>query len=233
MNTFGEISWESSFDGDKKTNNKDIWMRLEDGDNEIRLLTLPYQYTVHKYKKEGDKGYGQKVYCSKIHGTCPLCDAGDKPKSRWLFGVIDRKKGAYKILDVSYAVLSDIRKLNKNAQRWGDPLKYDLNIVVDRNGGPTGYYSVQPLPKEPLTAADQKIKDEVDFDDLKRRVTPPTPDQVQKRLDKLNGVESSVTTMIATTPMIATPVASKVSSAPSTMNHDEDDMDDLFPAHQE
>lgn len=225
MTTFGEISWDSSFDGDKKANNKDIWMRLEDGDNEIRLLTLPYQYTVHKYKKEGEKGFGNKVYCSKVHGSCPLCEAGDKPKARWLFGVIDRRKGAYKILDVSYAVLSDIRKLNKNSQRWGDPLKYDLNIVVDRDGGPTGYYSVQPLPKEPLSAADQKIKDEMDLDDLKRRVTPPTPDQVQKRLDKLNGTDAS------STQTTSTPV--KMAATPSSVDlHDDDDMDDLFPAHQ-
>lgn len=231
MATFGEVSWDSSFDGDKKANNKDIWMRLEDGDNEIRLLTLPYQYTVHKYKKEGEKGFGNKVYCSKVHGSCPLCDAGDKPKARWLFGVIDRRKGAYRILDVSYAVLSDIRKLNKNSQRWGDPLKYDLNIVVDRDGGPTGYYSVQPLPKEPLSAADQKIKDEMDVDDLKRRVTPPTPEQVQKRLDKLNGVEGSVTT--ATNG--STAPSSKMAATPSSvdLHDDEDDMDDLFPAHQE
>jgi len=225
MTTFGEISWDSSFDGDKKANNKDIWMRLEDGDNEIRLLTLPYQYTVHKYKKEGEKGFGNKVYCSKVHGSCPLCEAGDKPKARWLFGVIDRRKGAYKILDVSYAVLSDIRKLNKNSQRWGDPLKYDLNIVVDRDGGPTGYYSVQPLPKEPLSAADQKIKDEMDLDDLKRRVTPPTPDQVQKRLDKLNGTDASSTQTTST--------QVKMAATPSSVDlHDDDDMDDLFPAHQ-
>lgn len=230
MATFGEVPWDSSFDGDKKANNKDIWMRLEDGDNEIRLLTLPYQYMVHKYKKEGEKGFGNKVYCSKIHGSCPLCDAGDKPKARWLFGVIDRRKGAYRILDVSYAVLSDIRKLNKNSQRWGDPLKYDLNIVVDRDGGPTGYYSVQPLPKEPLSAADQKIKDEMDVDDLKRRVTPPTPEQVQKRLDKLNGVEGT-----ATAATNGTPVSNKMAATPSSvdLHDDEDDMDDLFPAHQE
>ena len=45
-----------------------LWMRLEDGDNEIRLLTLPYQYTVHKYKKEGEKALETKFTAPKFTG---------------------------------------------------------------------------------------------------------------------------------------------------------------------
>lgn len=190
MTTFGEVSWEEDVQGignSKQTNNKDTWLRLEEGSNEMRLVTQPYQFLVHRYKKEGDPGYGQKINCSSIHKSCPVCDLGDKVKPRWLLGVISRKTGTYKILDVSFAVFSQIRKLARNTQRWGDPTKYDIDIVVDKNGGATGYYSVQPISKEPLSAADQKIKDDADLDDLKKRVTPPTPDQVQKRLDKLNG----------------------------------------------
>jgi len=37
--------------------------------------------------------------------------------------------------------------------------KYDIDVVVDKNGGATGYYSVQPIAKEPLSASDQVIKD--------------------------------------------------------------------------
>lgn len=190
--TFGEVSWNDDVfpgsEGKKNTNSKDLFLRLEEGSNEMRLVTQPFQYLVHKYKKEGDPGFGQKVNCSAIHGSCPLCDLGDKAKPRWLIGVISRKTGTYKILDISFAVFSQIRKLARNTQRWGDPTKYDIDIVVDKNGGATGYYSVQPISKEPLSAADQKIKDEADLDDLKRRVTPPTADLVQKRLDKINGL---------------------------------------------
>lgn len=219
MTTFGEISWDSEdVAGSDKKNNKDIWLRLDDGSNEMRLITQPFQYLVHKYKKEGDPGFGQKVYCSSIHKSCPLCDAGDKPKQRWLLGVISRKTGTYKILDISFAVFSQIRKLAKNTQRWGDPTKYDIDIVVDRNGGATGYYSVQPISKEPLSAADQKIKDEADLDDLKRRVTPPTPDQVQKRLDKINAGDAGKKPAVASKPVVK----------PVSAEDDEDDSEE-FP----
>lgn len=197
MSTFGEVSWNDDVfngsEGKKNTNSKDLFLRLEEGSNEMRLITQPFQYLVHKAKKDASnpKDFGQKVACSAIHGSCPLCETGDKAKPRWLLGVIERKKGTYKILDISFAVFSQIRKLARNTQRWGDPTKYDVDIVVDKNGGATGYYSVQPISKEPLSATDQQIKDNVDFDDLKRRVTPPTPDVVQKRLDKINGVTST------------------------------------------
>lgn len=80
MTTFGEISWNDDvFSGEKKqTNSKDLFLRLKEGTNEMRIVTQPFQYLVHKYKKEGDAGFGQKVSCSMIHGSCPLCALGDK-----------------------------------------------------------------------------------------------------------------------------------------------------------
>lgn len=232
MTTFGEVSWNDDVfggsDGKKNTNSKDLFLRLEEGSNEMRLVTQPFQYLVHKYKKEGDTGFGQKVSCSQIHGSCPLCDAQDKAKPRWLLGVIARKTGTYKILDISFAVFSQIRKLARNTQRWGDPTKYDIDIVVDKNGGSTGYYSVQPVSKEPLSATDQQLKDNADLDDLKRRVTPPTADLVQKRIDKLNGVVAG-----AAAPAVAkkAPVKAAVAKAPAVSMTDDESMDESFPAY--
>lgn len=226
MNTFGEVSWEDDvFSGaDKKSNAKDLFLRLDEGSNEMRIVTQPFQYLVHKYKKDPNnpKDFGQKVSCSAIHGSCPLCSAGDKAKPRWLLGVISRKTGTFKILDVSFAVFSQIRKLARNTARWGDPTKYDIDIVVDKNGGATGYYSVQPISKEPLSAADQQVKDNIDMDDLKRRVTPLTPDQVQKRIEKINGGEAAVA---APTP--GKKPEQKQKPAPVSM----DDDDDAFPSY--
>ena len=229
MTTFGEVSWNDDiFGGSEKkgSNAKDLFLRLEEGSNEMRLVTQPFQYLVHKYKKDANnpKDFGQKVSCSAIHGSCPLCTSGDKAKPRWLLGVISRKTGTYKILDVSFAVFSQIRKLARNTQRWGDPTKYDIDIVVDKNGGATGYYSVQPISKEPLSAADQQIKDNIDLDDLKRRVTPLTPDQVKSRIDRINGVTDGSTPATATQP-------AKKASAPQPAPVSMDDDDDSFPSY--
>jgi len=234
MTTFGEVSWtDDVFGGDDKkhTNSKDLFLRLDEGPNEVRLITQPFQYLVHKYKKEGDPGFGMKVQCSAIHGSCPLCADGDKAKPRWLLGVISRKTNTYKILDISFAVFSQIRKLAKNPKK-GDPMKYDLNIEVDKNGGATGYYSVQSYDKEPLSATDQLIKDSVDFDDLKRRVTPPSADIVQKRIDKINGA-----TDVNTAP-VAVKVGGKVDTKPGTAKvtpavsmADDSELEMTFPDH--
>jgi hypothetical protein len=236
MSTFGEVSWNDDVYGgsDKKqTNSKDLFLRLEEGSNELRLITQPFQYLVHKHKKEGDPGFGQKVSCSAMHGTCPLCTAGDKAKPRWLLGVISRKSGTYKILDISFAVFSQVRKLARNTQRWGDPTKYDMDVVVDKQGGATGYYSVQPISKEPLSAADQKIKDDIDFDDLKRRVTPPTADIVQKRIDKINGVVPD-DTVAATGRAVAVTVNTSTNTSPVSMTDDDDDeLGNAFPSYDE
>ena len=106
MTTFGEINWSDDVfggqDGKKNTNSKDLFLRLDEGPNEVRLITQPFQYLVHKYKKADDTGFGQKVQCSAIHGSCPLCAMGDKAKPRWLLGVISRKTNTYKILDISF-----------------------------------------------------------------------------------------------------------------------------------
>lgn len=231
MSTFGEVSWNDDVYGGsekKQTNSKDLFLRLEEGSNEMRLITQPFQYLVHKYKKEGDPGFGQKVACSAMHGSCPLCTAGDKAKPRWLLGVISRKTGTYKILDISFAVFSQVRKLARNTQRWGDPTKYDMDIVVDKNGGATGYYSVQPISKEPLSAADQKIKDDVDFDDLKRRVTPPDAATVQKRMDKINGIVSADVTAAPAGKTAAAPAKAK---APVVSMTDDEELGNSFPAY--
>jgi hypothetical protein len=225
MSTFGEVSWDQDVFGgqEKKVNSKDLFLRLDDGSNEMRLITQPYQYLVHKYKKDENDKFGQKVSCSAIHGSCPLCDTGDKAKPRWLLGVISRKTGTYKLLDISFAVFSQIRGLAKNTQRWGDPTKYDVDVIVTRNAPPMGYYSVQPIAKEPLSAADQVIKDNIDFDDLKRRVTPFTPENVMKRLEKLNGgVPVNLTKS-------STVSASKVAKV--DMSVSEDDADESFPSY--
>ena len=230
MSTFGEISWNDDVfsGGDGKKNTKDLFLRLDEGSNEMRLVTQPFQYLVHKIKKDPNnpKDFGQKVSCSAAHGSCPACAEGDKAKQRWLIGVISRKTGTYKILDISFAVFSQIRKLNKNT-KFGDPTKYDIDIVVDKNGSPMSYYSVQAISKEPLSAADQVIKDAADLDDLKRRVTPLTPEQVQKRMDKIRGVEG--TAAPASAPAAAASSKKTAAKTPTVSMSDDEDLGESFP----
>src|SRR3990167_4271175 len=166
-------------------NNKDLYMRLENGTNVLRVITKPHVYNVHRYKaNESDPGYGDRILCSAFHGSCPVCDKGDKAKRRWLVGIIDRKTSAYKILDISVSVYKAIQELVRD-EDYGDPSMYDIDIKVDKQGGATGYYNVVPKPKKPLSPSDLQIKESVDLDDLKRRCVPPTPEKVLERLEAL------------------------------------------------
>ncbi len=184
---FGLVGWdEVEFNnrGGVDNRKRDEFIRLQSGSNVVRLVTKPYQYIIHKWKEEGDKGYGDKIKCSMFHGSCPLCEKGDRPKQRWYVGLIDRKTQSYKILDMSPAIFQAVQKLNRN-ENWGDPGTYDIDITVDKNAGATGYYTVMPCGKSPLSDRDVEIKQGVDHDSLKRRCKPPTAEDVVRIMEAI------------------------------------------------
>lgn len=165
---------------------RDPFMKLLDGNNAVRVLTQPFQYMNHKYKVEGEPGFGDNVRCSMpLHGSCPVCALGDKPKKRWYVAVIDRKDNLRKLLDISVAVFGQIKDLNAS-EDWGDPIHYDINIKMDKNSpSPQQYYSVLPKSKKPLTETDLALKEEVNEEDIATKCTPPTPENVASRLNFL------------------------------------------------
>lgn len=182
---FGLSSYDDyEFNNRPKNNNKDLWLRLQTGANPLRIVTDPFLYMVHKYKEEGDKGFGDKINCSKYHGKCPLCEMGLKASPRWYVGVIDRRTNTYKILDMSSAIYKDLQ-IYARKEAWGNPMSYEIDINVDPNAGPTGYYRVVPDEKRPLSDSDVFIKQAVNLDELKRRCTPPTPEEVNERLARI------------------------------------------------
>ena len=183
MNKYGEQSWtDVVFDSSAKKNSKDTFLRLSPGSNVVRLLTLPHAYYQHKHMIEGGKKFGYRINCSDPeHRTnCPICEK-DKAKRRWFLGVIDRKTDTYKILDIGFAVFKAIQTLARDDD-WGDPSRYDIDIVVDPNGGSTGYYTVVAKPPKPLSASDLIKREENTLDELIRRATPPTKEKVEERL---------------------------------------------------
>lgn len=166
----------------KKNNDKDLYLKLKNGNNVIRIVTKPHEFLVHQYKAhENDPGFGQRVMSSIAHGSDPLIELGFKPKRRWLVGVIDRESQSYKILDLSTTAFKGIQELARE-EDWGDPSQYDINIKVDKDAGSQGYYTVLPKAKKPLSPADIEIKSSADLEDLKRRCTPPTPEEVASKV---------------------------------------------------
>lgn len=233
-NAHGEVDWsDGSSGGDSsKENNKDLYLHLEDGSNFVRALTKPHKYMCHKgVKKVGEQGYGRKIPCSKENGSCPLCDKGLKPQTRYLLGVLDRRSNSYKVLDISYGVFQDIKKLNGKAM-WGNPEKYDIDLVVDKKAAPSKYYTVQPVPHSPLSASEQAIRDKADLEYLKKRIEPLKAESVQKIMDKVFGPNADLE--VPKPKKEAQPVKAKgVPDMIDTGNDAEDseNLNDIFPSY--
>lgn len=184
-NQFGATSWDidTGSNNFKKDNVKDLYLRLEQGSNVVRIITKPHEYLVHQFKVAGTEGWGVRVLSSKFHGEDCLEQPpyNLKAKRRWLCGVIDRKTQAYKLLDISKSVFDGVRELVRDSD-YGPTENYDIDIKVDKNGGATGYYKIVPKPAKPLSPSDLEIKQNIDFDDLKRRCTPPEPAAMRARV---------------------------------------------------
>lgn len=181
---YGEIDWADAKVKSNGENSRDLFLKLGPGSNVVRILTLPHQYYQHKYKVPGEKGYGHRINCSMANGSCEVCAKGDKAKRRWLLGVIDRKTGQYKVLDIGFSVFKGIQTYAGDDD-WGNPNGYDIDIVVDPNGGSTGYYTVIAKPKKPLSVDDIQKKEANDPEKLVSLSTPPKPEKVSEKLQKI------------------------------------------------
>lgn len=187
---FGLKNWKDlQFTNNKRPNNsnRNDYLRLTQGSNVIRVVTNPYMYYYHKYKEnKNDHGFGDKIKCSRFHGSCLLCEKGLSRLERAYVGVIERDTGSYKVLDMSKSVLQDLQKLSEDDE-WGTPTRYDIDIVVDKDAGPQGYYTVIPKPPKPMSPEDQQTREEkVDLNDLKLKCSPFKPETVIKRVNDIN-----------------------------------------------
>lgn len=197
MSKFGMVSWDELNTNNNSSNKKDFknyFLKLKDGDNVVRLLTKPFEFQVHQYKPhKDDEGYGKRILsCAPAYGDAsdPLIALGIKPKRKWLVGVIDRSTSTYKVLEIGPGVLKSIQTLYRD-EDWGDPIQYDVNIKVDKKAPPANYYNVNPKPKKPLSAADLELKQEVDLDDLKKRTSPPTPEEMLKKIQEAHATSKA------------------------------------------
>lgn len=194
VNKYGMTNWDEANqernNHSRDKNQKDSFLKLQNGPNIVRILTKPYQYVIHKGWKvnENDAGFGWKLQCSKFNGeSCPLCEQGVKTQTRWYVGVIDRASQAFKILDIAYGIFKDIKNYNAD-EDWGNPETYDVNIKCDKNADPQSYYSVIPKAKKPLSQADLAIKTQVEeryAEEIASRCLPPTREQLEKRMDSI------------------------------------------------
>lgn len=201
---FGLSTWDEKNNvGRRETNREELprieYLRLKEGNNVLRIVSQPYKYYMIRYKAPGDTaGYGKRVNCSyPKYEDCPCVEAGYKPKSRYLVGVIERgakdKDGnpapAIRLFDMSVLVYEQLQSF-KDDPEVGVPDSYDINVRFNpKASSPQGFYSVIPRPKAALSEADVNLIEAVGADNihktLLRQSTPLPPEFVRKRLESL------------------------------------------------
>lgn len=176
---YGEI--EDWGDVDVKTGSD--YMKLNEGDNVVRIVTKPYQFQVCWLKDTS--GVSRKVR-SALSKDCPLVKRGEKLQKRWYVGVIERRSNACRILEVSSQIMAGVKN-HADDQDWGDPRGYDINIKRAAPGSQP-LYSVLAKPKKPLTDEEKtKVENFLKATDFQKMVKPPTPEEVAERLAAIDG----------------------------------------------
>jgi hypothetical protein len=170
---FGEVDWNAADSGGTKSN----FMRMEEGENLVRVMGNPVQFYIHWVVTPDGSRRKVNSPIDSPELIRRLEDSGFKRQARWLVKVLDRTDDEFRVLEVGPQIYNGIKSLYNNS-RWGKVTQYDLSI----NKGPKGtqpLYGVTPNPKEALSA-DFKSKfvafnDRVDVDKV---ITPATSAEV-------------------------------------------------------
>jgi hypothetical protein len=170
---FGEVDWNAADSGTTKSN----FMRLEEGENTVRVMGNPVQFYIHWVVTPDGSRRKVNSPVDSPDLVRRLEDSGFKRQARWLVKVLDRSDDEFRVLEVGPQIYNGIKSLYNNS-RWGKVTAYDVTI----NKGPKGtqpLYGVTPNPKEPLSS-DFKSKF-VDFNDrmdVDKIITPATSAEV-------------------------------------------------------
>lgn len=195
------------------------FMRLNEGDNKVRIVTNPYQFVVHWVKDQS--GQNRKIRCAIKN--CPLCRQGAETQTRWFIGVLDYKSGLPKILEIGSQIFKGIRGYINNPEwderyekPWGTILAYDINI----QRGPKGtqpLYQVQPSPKMKDLNDEETglVEGFLKKIDISKFTKPSTPEEVSEKM----GLPSEA-------PETSKPSKGKKPGVSPTLSDDEFDFDD-------
>jgi hypothetical protein len=161
---FGEVDWNSA----DSSSGKSDFMRIEDGENTVRIMGNPIQFYIHWVV--GPDGTKKKFNSPADNAQMirRLEDSGFKRSARWFIKVLDRKDNKFKALEIGPQIYNSIKSLYNN-QRWGKVTAYDVTITKAPKGTQP-LYSVTPNPKEALPselkAQFQEFNDRLNLDKL-------------------------------------------------------------------
>jgi hypothetical protein len=187
---FGEVDWNSA---DSGSGGKSDFMRLEEGENTVRVMGNPVQFYIHWITTPDGSKAKINSPASNPELVSRLEDSGFKRQARWLIKVLDRSDDNFRLLEVGPQIYNGIKSLYNNS-RWGKVTSYDITI----NRAPKGtqpLYGVTPNPKEALSS-DFKSKF-MDFNDrvnVEKLISPSSAEDVCSKMGWSTGSANASST---------------------------------------
>jgi hypothetical protein len=121
------------------------YLKLQQGDNKIRILTKPITgWLDWQAKPDGSKTP------VRTHDKQPAISVSQQPKHFWSFAVWDYLEKNIKVMEITQSTIQDaILTLHQSAD-WGNPTEYDITIKKTGEKMDTKYF-VSPTPPRPLS----------------------------------------------------------------------------------
>lgn len=142
------------------------WMKLEEGDNKVRIVELNYADYGSHYLPSQKKSYA----CIGKDKGCPLCEKGDKPSVRFITWVIDRADNKFKKMEFGYSIAKQLEKLANNDEYGITEDGFPYDVTINRKGsGLDTEYTVLPARKNTKLKEEEKVKIE-ELDNLQELV---------------------------------------------------------------
>jgi hypothetical protein len=121
------------------------FMKLEEGENNVRIVSEFEVRGIHQFKNEKGK-FESRVCIGKAKG-CVYCNADSKITVKYLGWVIDTKDGKFKLLEIGHTIFKQLGEFQNDPDYTFESIP-DYNIKIKRSGkGLDTEYQVIPSPK--------------------------------------------------------------------------------------
>jgi len=164
------------------------YLKLQQGDNKIRILSKPITGWIDwETKQDG----GKTPVRSKEKQ--PAINPAQPPKHFWCFVVWDYQEKNIKIMEITQATIQDAIFALHSSEDWGSPTEYDITIKKTGEKMETKYF-VSPTPPRPLS---QEVKEAYECETINLEAlflngdpfeAPRTEEQVRKERAEIDSI---------------------------------------------
>jgi rRNA maturation endonuclease Nob1 len=145
-------------DGHEEPRTITRYLKLDDGENVIRVLDAPVMGYVYWTVDDEDKKVPVRVRetdeipLDVQHATNPK----EKAKRFWMLPILNKNTGMVQVFEATQATIRErLNNLDRDKD-WGDLREYDIKVVKTGSGKNTEY-SVNPVPHSKLSKEVQQL----------------------------------------------------------------------------